>query len=249
MVDGKKTAIVTGAGRGIGRAIAVSLCKAGYDVVAGYAGNEEAAKETKSLCEQVNGLSKIVLVKGDISLEKTAALLVEKAIELNGRIDVLVNNAGITRDNLLARMSEQEFDDVIDTNLKGAFLLCKSSAKIMMKQRFGRIINISSVVGVHGNAGQSNYSASKAGIIGLTKSIAKELAVRNITANVIAPGMIETDMTDALNEKVKQNIYETIPAKRVGKPEDIANAVMFLADEKSSYVTGQVIGVDGGMGM
>lgn len=249
MVDGKKTAIVTGAGRGIGRAIAVSLCKAGYDVVAGYAGNEETAKETKSLCEQVNGLSKIVLVKGDISLEKTAALLVEKAIELNGRIDVLVNNAGVTRDNLLARMSEQEFDDVIDTNLKGAFLLCKSSAKIMMKQRFGRIINISSVVGVHGNAGQSNYSASKAGIIGLTKSIAKELAVRNITANVIAPGMIETDMTDALNEKVKQNIYETIPAKRIGKPEDIANAVMFLADEKSSYVTGQVIGVDGGMGM
>ncbi len=244
-----KTAIVTGAGRGIGRAIAVSLCREGYNVVIGYAGNDEAAKETVDLCKQQNNEVQVVTVKGDVSEEETATKLVDAALEINGRVDVLVNNAGITKDTLLARMTADDFDRVIDVNLKGAFLLSQKVTKPMMKQRFGRIISISSVVGVHGNAGQVNYSASKAGLIGMTKSIAKELAARNITANAIAPGMIETDMTGVLSDKVKEEINASIPAKRMGTPEDIANAVLFLSDEKSSYITGQIIGVDGGMGM
>ncbi|MCR5545439.1 MAG: 3-oxoacyl-[acyl-carrier-protein] reductase [Lachnospiraceae bacterium] len=249
MENNRKTAIVTGAGRGIGRAIAISFYKAGYNVVVGFAGNEEAAKQTKELCEECGPLGEVVLVKGNVADAETADCLLDAALSFNGRVDVVVNNAGITRDNLLARMTEDDFNQVIDANLKGTFFLCQKVTKPMMKQRYGRIINISSVVGVHGNAGQVNYSASKAGIIGLTKSIAKELASRNITANAIAPGMIETDMTKVLGDKVKESINSSIPAKRMGTPEDIANAVMFLADENSSYITGQVLGVDGGMGM
>ncbi|MCR5272276.1 MAG: 3-oxoacyl-[acyl-carrier-protein] reductase [Lachnospiraceae bacterium] len=264
MENNRKTALITGAGRGIGRAIAIAFCKKGYNVVIGYAGNDEAANETKRLCEEavklcachekekvddVQGEQHIALVKGDVSLGETAEKLTECALSFNGRIDVLVNNAGITRDTLLARMSEEDFDNVINTNLRGAFLLSKSVTKPMMKQRFGRIINISSVVGVHGNAGQVNYSASKAGLIGMTKSIAKELASRNITANAIAPGMIATDMTEAMTDKAKEAINASIPAKRMGTPEDVANAVLFLADENSGYITGQVLGIDGGMGM
>ncbi len=249
MSKAEKTAIVTGAGRGIGRAIAISLHKQGYNVVIGYAGNDEAAEETKRLCKDNDIEGEVVTVKGDISKEDTAMRLLEAALNMNGRVDVIVNNAGITKDNLLARMDEEDFDRVVDVNLKGAFLLSKAALRPMMKQRFGRIINISSVVGVHGNAGQANYSASKAGLIGMTKSIAKEIAARNITANAIAPGMIETDMTEVLSDKVKAEINASIPAKRMGTPEDIANAVLFLADEKSSYITGQVLSVDGGMGM
>ncbi len=249
MSKAEKTAIVTGAGRGIGRAIAISLHKQGYNVVIGYAGNDEAAEETKRLCKDNDIEGEVVTVKGDVSKEDTAMRLLEAALNMNGRVDVIVNNAGITKDNLLARMDEEDFDRVVDVNLKGAFLLSKAALRPMMKQRFGRIINISSVVGVHGNAGQANYSASKAGLIGMTKSIAKEIAARNITANAIAPGMIETDMTDVLSDKVKAEINASIPAKRMGTPEDIANAVLFLADEKSSYITGQVLSVDGGMGM
>ncbi|MBE5845699.1 MAG: 3-oxoacyl-[acyl-carrier-protein] reductase [Butyrivibrio sp.] len=249
MSKAEKTAIVTGAGRGIGRAIAISLHKQGYNVVIGYAGNDEAAEETKRLCKDNDIEGEVVTVKGDVSKEDTAMRLLEAALNMNGRVDVIVNNAGITKDNLLARMDEEDFERVVDVNLKGAFLLSKAALRPMMKQRFGRIINISSVVGVHGNAGQANYSASKAGLIGMTKSIAKEIAARNITANAIAPGMIETDMTDVLSDKVKAEINASIPAKRMGTPEDIANAVLFLADEKSSYITGQVLSVDGGMGM
>ncbi len=249
MENNNKTAIITGAGRGIGRAIATSFYKEGYNIVIGYAGNDEAAAETERLCRECGAEGKIVLVKGDVSKSETADMLVEAALSINGRVDVVVNNAGITRDNLLARMTEEDFDAVINTNLKGAFLLSQKVTKPMMKQRYGRIINISSVVGVHGNAGQVNYSASKAGLIGMTKSIAKELASRNVTANAIAPGMIATDMTEVLSDTAKAQINASIPAKRMGTPEDVANAVMFLADEKSSYITGQVLGVDGGMGM
>ncbi|MBE5861107.1 MAG: 3-oxoacyl-[acyl-carrier-protein] reductase [Butyrivibrio sp.] len=249
MENNRKTALVTGAGRGIGREIAIAFYKKGYNVVIGYAGNDEAANETKKLCESEGVLGGISLVKGDVSKEETAKKLIETALSFTGKLEVLVNNAGITRDNLLARMTPSDFDSVIDTNLRGAFLLSQMAIRPMMKQRFGRIISISSVVGVHGNAGQVNYSASKAGLIGMTKSIAKELAARNITANAIAPGMIETDMTGVLSDDVKEKINAQIPAKRMGSPKDVANAVLFLADENSGYITGQVLAVDGGMGM
>ena len=249
MENNRKTALVTGAGRGIGREIAIAFYKKGYNVVIGYAGNDEAANETKKLCESEGVLGEIALVKGDVSKEETAKKLMETALSFTGKLEVLINNAGITRDNLLARMTPSDFDSVVDTNLRGAFLLSQMATRPMMKQRFGRIISISSVVGVHGNAGQVNYSASKAGLIGMTKSIAKELAARNITANAIAPGMIETDMTGVLSDDVKEKINAQIPAKRMGSPKDVANAVLFLADENSGYITGQVLAVDGGMGM
>ena len=245
----RKTIIVTGGGRGIGREIAVAFSNAGYNVVIGYAGNDDAANETYKLCCMADNHGEISLVKGDVSLEETCDKIVEAALSFNGKVEALVNNAGITRDNLMVRMSSEDFDKVINTNLKGAFLMAQKVTKPMMKQRYGRIINISSVVGIHGNAGQVNYSASKAGLIGMTKSIAKELASRNITVNAIAPGMIETDMTQVLNDSVKEKINSQIPAKRMGTPADIANAALFLADEKSSYITGQVLLVDGGMGM
>ncbi|WP_026510424.1 3-oxoacyl-[acyl-carrier-protein] reductase [Butyrivibrio sp. LC3010] len=243
-----RTVVVTGASRGIGREIALSFSENKYNVVITYAGNDAAAAEAEQLCRE-KGAEDVVLFKGDVSDEKSCKELVQKVVEKYGRIDVLVNNAGITRDGLLMRMSPEDFDSVVSTNLKGAFLMSKLVTKPMMKQRYGRIINISSVVGVHGNAGQANYSASKAGLIGLTKSSAKELASRNITVNAVAPGMIETDMTNVLSDAQKDNINNSIPAKRMGEPGDVANAVLFLADEKSSYITGQVLGVDGGMGM
>ena len=242
-----KTVIVTGGSRGIGRAIATSFSKQKYNVVISYAGNDAAAKEAEELCRE-SGASDVLLFKGDVSDEKSAQEIVEKTLEKFGQIDVLVNNAGITRDNLLARMSAEDFDDVIATNLRGAFLMTKQVTKPMMKKRYGRIVNISSVVGVHGNPGQANYCASKAGLIGMTKSVAKELASRNITVNAVAPGMIATEMTAVLTDDQKNAINAQIPAKRMGEPSDVANAVTFLADENSSYITGQVIGIDGGMG-
>lgn len=241
-----RTVIVTGGSRGIGREIAVGFAKKGYNVAISYAGNDSAAAETEKLCKD-NGAAEVVLFKGDVADEKACEELVKTTAEKFGQIDVLVNNAGITRDGLLARMSAEDFDSVIATNLRGAFLMSKLVTKSMMKQRYGRIVNISSVVGVHGNAGQANYSASKAGIIGMTKSIAKELASRNITVNAVAPGMIATDMTAVLTDAQKEKINSSIPAKRMGEPVDVANAVLFLADENSSYITGQVLGVDGGL--
>lgn len=242
-----RTVIVTGASRGIGREIASGFSQKGYNVVISYAGNESAANETRQICKEM-GASDVMLFKGDVSDEKACEELVKEVTDKYGQIDVLVNNAGITRDGLIARMNAEDFDSVISTNLRGAFLMSKLVTKPMMKQRYGRIVNISSVVGVHGNAGQANYSASKAGLIGMTKSIAKELSSRNITVNAVAPGMIETDMTAVLTDAQKKSINDSIPAKRMGQPKDVANAVLFLADENSSYITGQVLGVDGGMG-
>ncbi|MCR5344140.1 MAG: 3-oxoacyl-[acyl-carrier-protein] reductase [Butyrivibrio sp.] len=241
-----RTAIVTGGSRGIGRAIAVGFAKKGYNVVISYAGNEQAATETEKLCRE-SGAADVVTYKGDVSDESSCEELVKTVMDKYGQVDALVNNAGITRDGLVARMSADDFDSVISTNLRGAFLMSKLVTKPMMKQRYGRIVNISSVVGVHGNAGQANYSASKAGLIGMTKSIAKELASRNITVNAVAPGMIATDMTAVLTDAQKDSINSSIPAKRMGEPEDVANAVLFLADEKSSYITGQVLEVSGGL--
>lgn len=240
-----QTAVVTGASRGIGRAIAVELSKCGADVVVNYSGNEAAADETVKLCMEYG--TKAIAVKADVSKSEECSMMIDKTIEEFGKIDILVNNAGITRDKLLMAMSESDFTDVIDTNLKGTFNCMKLVSKIMMKQRYGRIINLSSVVGVRGNAGQANYSASKAGVIGLTKSASKELASRNITVNAVAPGMIETDMTKVLSDKVKETMLNDIPAKRIGLPSDVANAVVFFASKESSYVTGQIICVDGGM--
>lgn len=241
----RKTAIVTGASRGIGRAAAVRLAKTGMDIVFTYNSGVEAAEETKALC-MAEGV-KVLAVQADVSRSENCDTLVEQALEFGGRVDVLVNNAGITRDGLIIRMSDEQFDQVIDTNLKGAFYMMRAVSRQMMKQRSGRIINISSVVGVMGNAGQVNYAASKAGVIGMTKSLARELASRKVTVNAIAPGMIETDMTAVMSEKAKESMKAAIPAGEMGKPEDIAGAIAFLAGEDGRYITGQVICVDGGM--
>lgn len=242
-----KTALITGASRGIGRAIALKYASLGADIVLNYNSNVNSAME---LSEEINKMGRrTLIVSGDVSIYEDAKNIVEKAKQLNGNIDILVNNAGITRDGLLLRMKEEDFDKVISVNLKGAFNCCKHVAPIMLKQKSGRIINIASVVGITGNAGQSNYAAAKAGIIGFTKSVAKELASRNITVNAIAPGFINTDMTDSLNDKVKDAILASIPLKRFGQGEDVANVAAFLASELSTYVTGQIINVDGGMVM
>ena len=242
----KKTAVITGGSRGIGRAICVRLAKAGMDVVFSYRSGKEAADETVKLCEEYG--VKATAICGDVSDSKQCKEFMAEALKIaqNG-IDVLVNNAGITKDGLIVRMSDEDFDAVIDVNLKGAFYMMREAAGIMLKQRRGKIVNISSVAGVMGNAGQTNYAASKAGIIGMTKSLARELAGRKITVNAIAPGMIETDMTGVLSDRDKENILSSIPFKTMGKPEDIANAVAFLSSDESSYITGQVICVDGGM--
>ncbi len=241
MTENKKTALVTGASRGIGKACAIELAKAGYDVAISYAGNEEAANKTVAELKDLGVQAKAY--KFDVSDKEACAKAVEEVLSDFGKLDVLVNNAGITRDGLFMRMSAENWEAVINTNLNSAFYMTSPVIKTMMKQRYGCIINMSSIVGVMGNAGQANYSAAKAGLIGFTKSLAKELGSRNIRVNAIAPGFIQTDMTKDLDT---EKIAEHIPMKRLGQPEDIAKAVRFLAED-GLYITGQVIGVDGGL--
>jgi len=242
-----RAAIVTGGSRGIGRAVCVALAKQGCNVVVNYCHGAEPAKQTAALC-RAEGVQ-AVTVQADVSTAEGCKALFDAAAEAFGRVDVLVNNAGITRDNLILRLTEQDFDAVLDTNLKSAFLCCKEAARRMVRQRYGRIVNLSSVVALRGNAGQTNYAASKAGVIGMTKSLAKELAGRNITVNAVAPGFIDTDMTAALTETAKNAALGSIPMGRMGTPENVAKAVAFLAGEDAGYITGQVLAVDGGMSM
>ncbi len=246
MVLRDKIALVTGASRGIGRAIALALAENGAHVALVDVNTDGLA----AVADEIKKLGRRALtLKGNIANAGDVEDFVKKATEEFGRIDILVNNAGITRDTLLMRMKEEDWDDVIDVNLKGAFLCTKAVARIMMKQRYGRIVNISSVIGLIGNAGQSNYGASKAGLLGLTKSAARELASRNITVNAIAPGFIVTNMTDVLPADVKNRLMEQIPLGRLGMPEDVAKAVVFFASDAAGYVTGQTLAVDGGMVM
>ncbi len=246
-MEEQKVVFVTGASRGIGKEVALKFAENGYNVVINYVSDKTDVKALEKEFEEKNVQS--LILKADVTDAQAIQDLVEKAIEKFGKIDVLVNNAGITKDNLLIRMPEEDFDKVININLKGTYIVTKQVTKYMMKKRSGSIINLSSVVGVVGNAGQANYSASKAGIIGFTKSIAKELASRNIRVNAVAPGFINTDMTESLKEEVKNNIYEQIPLKRMGNPREVANLIYFLGTEESSYITGQVINIDGGMVM
>ena len=240
-----KVAFVTGGTRGIGKQIAINLAKAGYDIAINYRNENEALRETQIEIERQG--AKCFSVKGDVSVFEDCEKMVKDIINEFGKIDVLVNNAGITRDMLILRMKEKDFSDVINVNLIGTFNVTKNVVPYMAKKRNGRIINISSVVGISGNAGQTNYSSSKAGIIGFTKSLAKELGSRNILVNAVAPGFIKTQMTDVLKNEVKEEISKNIPLKRIGNAEDVANVVEFLASDKSSYITGQVINVDVGM--
>ena len=241
----EKVALITGSTRGIGKQIALTLAKEGYNIALNYRTENEELKTTKNEIEKLN--VKCLAVKADVSNYDDCETLVKTVIEQFGQIDVLVNNAGITKDMLLMRMKKEDFEQVIDVNLVGTFNMTKNVVNYMLKARSGRIINISSVVGVSGNAGQSNYAASKAGIIGFTKSLAKELASRNILVNAVAPGFIQTSMTDILKDEVKNEIAKSIPLKRFGTSQDVANVVKFLASDESSYITGQVINVDGGM--
>lgn len=240
-----KLAIITGGTRGIGKQIALTFAKEGYNIAINYRTENDDLKNTKKEIEENN--VKCFTFQGDVTNFKDCEQFVKQIVEEFGNIDVLVNNAGITRDTLLMRMKEEDFKQVIDTNLIGTFNVTKNVISYMMKARSGRIINISSVVGISGNAGQTNYSASKAGIIGFTKSLAKEVASRNITVNAVAPGFIETQMTDVLKDDIKEEIAKKIPLKRMGTPQDVANVVKFLASNDSSYITGQVINIDGGM--
>lgn len=243
----RPAALVTGGGRGIGRAICLALAKAGFDVCINYAASAAAAEQTAEECKAF-GVQAMTL-QADVTDPAQCQALVETAAKTFGGLDVLVNNAGVTADKLILRMQEEDFDKVINANLKGAFFCCKTACKLMMRQRYGRIINISSVVGLHGNAGQSNYAASKAGLIGLTKSLAKEFAARGVTVNAVAPGFIETDMTAAMSDAAKEAALTAVPAGKIGHAEDVANAVAFLASAETGYITGQVLCVDGGMGM
>ena len=240
-----RIAVVTGGSRGIGRAVCLELARRGAHVALCYAGNEAAAKETVAACEAEG--ARAMAVRCDVSDESQVKALMDAALKEFGRIDILVNNAGITRDGLLMTMKEADFDAVLDANLKGAFLCMKAVSRPMMKQRYGRIVNLSSVVGLRGNAGQANYAASKAGLIGLTKSAARELASRGITVNAVAPGFIDTDMTAALPEAAREALLASIPMARLGQPQDVARAVAFFAGPDAGYITGQVLCVDGGM--
>lgn len=242
-----KTAIVTGASRGIGAAIARRFAKEGANIVVNYSGSQDKAEAVVTEIEQAGG--KAIAVKANVADADAVKLLADAAMKEFGSIDILVNNAGITRDNLMMRMKEDEWDDVINTNLKGVFLCTKAVTRQMMKQRAGRIVNIASIVGVMGNAGQANYVAAKAGVIGLTKTTARELASRGITANAVAPGFITTDMTEKLGDDVQSSMLAQIPLARFGAPEDVANAALFLASDEASYVTGQTLHLDGGMVM
>ena len=242
-----KVAIVTGASRGIGRAVAINLAQSGADIVVNYSGSEGAAQET---VEAVQALGrKAIKFKANVANADEVASMVEEAHKEFGHIDILVNNAGITRDGLLMRMKDEDFDAVIDINLKGVYLVTKAVSKIMMKQRSGHIINMTSVVGVMGNAGQVNYAASKSGIIGMTMSLAREVGSRGITVNAVAPGFIQTAMTDVLSDDIKEQMKSQIPLGTFGSVQDIANAVVFLASDEAKYITGQTLHVDGGMAM
>ena len=242
-----KTAVVTGGSRGIGRAICLELARGGANVMLCYAGNAQAALDTVAACEALG--AKAAAMRCDVSKTDEVKALVDAALQQFGAVHILVNNAGITRDGLLMTMKEDAWDQVLDTNLKGAFLTMKAVARTMMKQRYGRIVNLSSVVGLHGNAGQVNYAASKAGVIGMTKSLAKELASRGVTVNAVAPGFIDTDMTAALPQAARDALLPTIPTQRLGAAEEVAQAVAFLASDQAAYITGQVLAVDGGMSM
>jgi len=243
----ERIALVTGASRGIGRAIAIALATEGARVIINYKGNEKAAQEVEELISQKGARAQ--LMPADVSSSEQVQEMMERILKEYGRLDILVNNAGINRDTLLMRMKDEDWSQVIQTNLTSAFYCMKATVRTMMKQRYGKIINIASVVGLHGNAGQVNYAAAKAGIIGLTKSAAKELASRGITVNAVAPGFIETDMTGRLPFEVQEKIITGIPLSRLGKPEDVAKLVLFLAGPGADYLTGQVISVDGGMSM
>ncbi len=244
---GDKVALVTGASRGIGRAVAIQMAQNGADIIVNYSGSEGAAQETVDAILALG--RKAIKIKANVAIAEEVTAMVEAAHAEFGHIDILVNNAGVTRDSLLMRMKDEDWDAVIDINLKGVYLVTKAVSKIMMKQRSGHIINMTSVVGVMGNAGQTNYSASKAGVIGFTKSCAKEFASRGITVNAIAPGFINTDMTDVLPDKVKDSMVNVIPLGRMADAEEVANVCTFLASDFASYITGQVINVDGGMVM
>ena len=242
-----KVAFVTGASRGIGRAIALTLDEAGADVAVNYAGNAAAAEEVAAEIRKMG--RRALILQGDVSQTEAAAAMLDAVVAEFGRCDILVNNAGITRDGLLMRMKEEDWDAVLNTNLKGVFNCTKAALKYMMKQRSGKIVNIASVVGIMGNAGQANYAAAKAGCIGFTKSVAKEVASRGITVNAVAPGLIATDMTSVLPDKVIEEMAAGIPLKRAGQPVDVAKAVLFLVSDDAAYITGQTLNVDGGMVM
>ena len=247
MILGGKVALITGASRGIGRAIAIRLAAEGAKIAVNYAGNTAAAEEVKAAIEQSGGTA--MLIQTDVSDAVAAAEMVARVHEEFGGLDILVNNAGITRDTLLLRMKDEDFDTVINTNLKGVYACTKAAAKLMTKQRRGRIVNLTSVIGEIGNVGQTNYAAAKAGVIGFTKAAAKELAPRGVTVNAIAPGFIDTDMTAVLKDNIREKIVEGIPLGALGKPEHVADAVLFLVSDAASYITGQTRKVDGGMVM
>ena len=247
MIKSGRVAVVTGGGRGIGRAIAVRLAKEGANVIISYRSNEDAAQETAKLVREAG--TECVTFKGDVADPDDVTDLFKEVNEAFGRVDILVNNAGTRRDNLMLRMKDEEFDDVIGTNLKGTYLCTRAVMRPMVRARWGRIVNVSSVVGIIGNAGQANYAASKAGVIGFTKSVAREVAQRGITANAVAPGYVETELTGSLSDAVKDQILAQIPLGRFGEAEDVAEVVAFLAGEGAGYVTGQTLTVDGGMVM